>query len=121
MELKDRFREIFDKSPIGILIYDKKGNLIDINQSAQTIGLNYKLEDSLDKNIFDNPNIAPIKERLLKEGLIEFQVPLNPENIYYNGYDNSRNSDPVLINWIVSVTDSGFLVKIQDINERKIF
>ncbi len=119
MELKDRFREIFDKSPIGILIYDKKGNLIDINQSAQTIGLNYKLEDSLDKNIFDNPNIAPIKERLLKEGLIEFQVPLNPENIYYNGYDNSRNSDPVLINWIVSVTDSGFLVKIQDINECK--
>jgi len=119
LEVKDKFTEIFDKSPIGILIYDKKGKLIDINQSARNIRMSYKLEDILDKNIFDNPNIAPIKEKLFKEGFIEFQVPLNLRNIKDDDYDNSKTSDPFLINWIVSVTDSGFLVQIQDINKYK--
>ena len=62
LEVNDRLKGIFDKSPIGIIIYDKKGKLIDINRSAQKIGMISKLGDILDKNLFDIPNIAIIKE-----------------------------------------------------------
>ena len=38
MNKKDHiFKEIFDKSPIGIFCYDKKGNLIDANPTALKI------------------------------------------------------------------------------------
>ena len=119
LEVKDKFREIFDKSPVGIIIYDKKGKLIDINQSARKIGMSCKLGDILDKNIFDNPNIAIIKKKLLEEGLIEYQTPLNLGDIKDDSCDNSKNSEQVLIDWNVSVTDSGFLIQIQDIKECK--
>ena len=30
----NQYSEIFEKSPIGILFYDKEGKLVDANQSA---------------------------------------------------------------------------------------
>ena len=33
----NKFREIFEKSPIGILFYDKEGKLTDANNSALEI------------------------------------------------------------------------------------
>jgi len=113
---KDKFKEIFDKSPTGILFYDKEGKLIDVNESALKIARIPKLEDILDNNIFDNPNIASKKEKLIKEGLIKFETPLNLNN---NGSKRSKNAITVLIDWNVSVTDSGFLVQIQEINKCK--
>ncbi len=119
MEVNDRLKGIFDKSPIGIIIYDKKGKLIDINQSAQKIGMISKLGDILDKNLFDIPNIAIIKSKLLEEGLIEFQAPFYLKNNEDDSKYNFKNSEKVLINWNVSATDSGFLVQIQDIKDYK--
>ncbi len=119
LEVNDKLKEIFDKSPIGIIIYDKKGKLIDINQSAQKIGMISKLGDILDKNIFDIPNIAIIKRKLLEEGLIEFQAPFYLKNNEDDSKYNFKNSEKVLINWNVSATDSGFLVQIQDIKDYK--
>ncbi len=36
--VEEKFREIFEKSPIGILFFDKEGNLTDANPSALEIG-----------------------------------------------------------------------------------
>lgn len=55
---KDIFKEIFDKSPIGILFYDKKGKLTDTNMSAQKITGVQKLEDIVGSDIFNNPDIS---------------------------------------------------------------
>ncbi len=73
MKNKDKFKEIFDKSPIGILIYDDNGKLVDANQSALEISGISKLEDILGINLFDNPVIAEKKNKLLKEGSIKFR------------------------------------------------
>jgi PAS domain S-box-containing protein len=117
--LNDKFKEIFDKSPIGILVYDKEGKIININQSALKIAGIPKLEDISDSNIFDNQNIASKKDILIKEGLIKFEAPLNLKN-FNNDYSNSSiNNITVLIDWNVSITDFGFLVQIREINERK--
>jgi PAS domain S-box-containing protein len=79
----------------------------------------HKLEEILGTNLFDYFPIAPKKEKLLNEGLIKFQAQLDFENIKNTGFYNPKKSGTVLINWNVSVTDSGFLVQIQDIRDGK--
>lgn len=104
----DNFKEeIFDKSPIGILLYDKEGKLIDTNQSALIIADIPSSNYFKELNLFDNPAVASNKDKLLKENLIKFQAPLDFEN----------TTDFKSVNWTVSVIDSGFLVQIQDLNE----
>lgn len=107
--------EIFDKSPIGILFYDKKGKLIDINQSALEIAGMSSLNDFKNLNLFNNPNIALKKEKLLKEGLIKFQAPLNFEN---TGFHVLKDSKVSFIDWTVSIIGSGFLVQIHDVTDQ---
>ena len=73
---KDIFKEIFDKSTIGILIYDKKGKLVDANVSAlKNLGIS-RLKDILGSDIFDHPNINSNRQKLIKEGVINFQSAL---------------------------------------------
>ncbi|MFY9637771.1 MAG: PAS domain-containing protein [Methanobacterium sp.] len=118
MEINDKLKELFNESQIGIFIYDKDGKLIDINRCAQKIGKISKL-GILDKNLFDLPNLAIIKDKLIEEGLIEFQAPFHLENNEDDEKYNSKNSEKVLVNWNVFATDSGFLVQIQDIKDYK--
>ena len=55
LPLNTNFEEIFSQSPIGILLYDKKGRLTNANNSALNIARIPKLDDVLGTNIFDNP------------------------------------------------------------------
>ena len=118
MKNKDRFKEIFDKSPIGILIYDDNGKLVDANQSALEIAGIYKLENILGINLFDNPVIAEKKNKLLKEGSIKFRQ-LYLENSLNTNFNESADSRKVLLDYIVSIIDYGFLVHIQTGTEYK--
>ena len=109
------FKEIFDKSPIGIFCYDKKGNLIDANSTALEIAGIDSIDNFKKVNLFDNPDIASKKSELLKKRLIKFQSQLNYEDIKNKGFYVPTKSGTAFIDWTVSVTDSNFLVQIQDI------
>ena len=119
MEQSDKFREIFEKSPIGILFFDKEGNLTDANVSALEIGGVPSLNDVIGINIFNKINMGPKKDELLQKGLIKFQYQANFDNIKKLGIYNPRRSGIVFIDLTISVIDSGFLVQIQDITEIK--
>ena len=119
MEQSDKFREIFEKSPIGILFFDKEGNLTDANVSALEIGGIPSLNDVIGINIFNKINMDPKKDELLQKGLIKFQYQANFDNIKKLGIYNPRRSGIVFIDLTISVIDSGFLVQIQDITEMK--
>ncbi|MGZ7044100.1 MAG: PAS domain-containing protein, partial [Methanobacterium sp.] len=59
MENQDsQYKEIFEKSPIGILFYDKEGKLTDANQSALEIFGIPSLNDCVGLSLFDNPDIV---------------------------------------------------------------
>ncbi len=113
MKLEEKFRGIYQQSFIGIIICNKMGKILYLNQSALKILQISKLEDIPNHNIFVSPDIAAKKELLIKEGIIEFQAPYN---ILKDIKERSNNSE-ALINWNVSVTDSGFLVQIQNITK----
>ncbi|MGZ7070122.1 MAG: PAS domain S-box protein, partial [Methanobacterium sp.] len=114
-----QFREIFEKSPIGIIFHEKKGILTDINQSALDILGISSLNAVKDVNLFDNPEITSRKKELLNKGIINFQAPLDFDNIKNIGLYDPTKSRIGFIDYIVSTTDSGFIVQIQDITEHK--
>ncbi len=78
-----------------------------------------KLENIIGLNLFNNPNFAPKKEKLVEEGMVKFQSTLNFENIKNSDFCNQENAGKTFIDWTVSVVDSGFLVQIKDISEPK--
>jgi PAS domain S-box-containing protein len=114
-----QYREIFEKSPIGILFYDKEGKLTDANQSALEIAGIPSLNSCIGLNLFENPQVASRKEDLLNDGLIRFQRTLDFDNIKKFGIYTPTKSGSAFIDYTISVIDSGFLVQIQDITEGK--
>lgn len=118
-ESGDEFKEIFNKSPIGILFHDKEGNLINANKSALDIMGIPKLEDFMGFNLFLNPHIRNKKEELFKEGSINFQALLNLGLMKNFGFYNPTKKGIIFLNYMISITDFGYLVQIQDITERK--
>ncbi|MGZ7119300.1 MAG: PAS domain S-box protein, partial [Methanobacterium sp.] len=116
MEHQDsQFREIFEKSPIGILFYDKNGITVNANNSALKMLGFPRLDDVLGHNLFDNTYISEKKDELLRKGIIRFQAPLNLEKIKdYSLHSPKKGS--IFLDYTVSVTDSGFLVQMMDIS-----
>jgi PAS domain S-box-containing protein len=112
----NNFKEIFNKSLVGILFYDKEGKLVDANPSALEIaGIP---EDIPEVNLFDSfPTFS--REKLLKDKVIKFQASLNFENIKNTGLYTPTRSGTAFIDLIVSDIGSGFLVQIQDIKDCK--
>ncbi len=116
---ENKFREIFERSPIGILFFDKEGKLADANPAALEIGGIPSLNVCREVNLFSDPHIASRKEELLEKGLIKFQAPINFDKINKLGFYTPTKSGIAFIDYTVSDTDSGYLVQIQDITVRK--
>ena len=113
-----KFREIFLKSPIGILFYDKEGRLIAANQSAKNIAGIPESED-IRLNLFTDQGIALKKQRLIDEDVLKFQFKMDFENIRRVGYYNPTRSGIAYLDFTISVVDSGYLAQIQDVTEGK--
>jgi len=118
-KLEGKFREIFNKSPLGIIFYDEEGNTFDANKSALDIMGIPKLEDILGFNLFMNPYIQDRKDELLVEGSINFQAPLDLDLMKTLGFYSPTKNGIVFLDYTIYVIDSGYLVQIQDITEHK--
>jgi PAS domain S-box-containing protein len=111
------FKEIFEKSPIGILFYDLDGKLADANASALKIIGKSNLDDILGTNIFHNINLDKNRNKLIEEGSLKFQS--KPHQIVNEKSLFNLNESSKFIDWNISVSDSGYLVQIQDITKYK--
>ncbi|UTB33546.1 MAG: PAS domain-containing protein [Methanobacterium sp. ERen5] len=115
MPEKERFKEIFDKSPIGILIYGSDGKLVDANRSAlKIVGCNWGTVLGMD--LFYNPEIQEKLLDLDKTGPISFQGRLK-EHVK-NAEQICQNSS-LFAQFYISSIESGYLVEIQDITEKR--
>ena len=117
--MNTNFQEIFYQSPIGILLYDKTGKMINANDAALNIARIPKLDAVLGTNLFDNPKIASKKDEIIKKKLIKFQDTLDLYEISEQNIYNPIELEIIDIDWTVSVTDSGYLIQIQDITKQK--
>ncbi|MGZ7136237.1 MAG: PAS domain S-box protein [Methanobacterium sp.] len=120
MEDQNRqFREIFENSPVGIIFFDKEGNLVDVNPSALKVLRVSQLEDVKGINLFVNPYVESRKEELFKNGIIKLQYSSDLDTAKDYGFYTPTESGIIYVDYTVSITDSGFIGQIQDITEHK--
>ena len=82
-------RNIYDNLPVGIELYDKEGNLADLNHKDMEIFGVRKKEDALGINIFDNPNIPQdVKDKIARQEQVSFRIRYSFEEVkkYYSTY-----------------------------------
>ncbi|MGZ7109514.1 MAG: PAS domain S-box protein, partial [Methanobacterium sp.] len=117
--MPDKFREIFENSPIGIALFDREGNVTNFNKSALEIMGVPNLDVIPKVNLFDYTEMKENKEELFKKGIIRFKTSLNLQDLIDVGYYHPTREGVLFLYYTVSVIDSGFLVQIQDISEQK--
>jgi len=72
--MKDIHKFIFDSVPCVILLLDENKNVFEVNEKINTLG--YKIEEIINKNIFDLPLFISKKtlEKLFKEKKLDIEI-----------------------------------------------
>ena len=122
-ESEERFRSIFNESPIGIEYYDAAGNLIDINPAALRLFGVLDREGLAGFNLFLDPNIPEQELARLKSGetvhyTSEFDFELvKRQNLYATSRSGTRYLDTLItgIRQADEAAPGGYVVLVQDI------
>ncbi len=125
-ESEAKFTSIYEQSPIAIQTYDMDGRLLRINK--KTLDL-FGLDDEkyvLGFNLWEDPNISPEKSEALKKGesifiSSSFDFETNRNDVWF---PTNRKGVIYLDMYVVPLKheneNSGFLVQIVEITERKL-
>ena len=124
---EERFRDIFQESPIGIEIYDSKGTLVTANKACLDIFGVSELNEVKGFRLFEDPNITgEVKRRLGKGETVKYEAPFDFEKVrQHNLYQTSKTGVIYLDILITPLraeagnSDGGYMVQVQDISERK--
>jgi len=124
---EERFRTIFEQSPIGIELYDLDGRLLEINKACVEIFGVSDVAGVKGFKLFEDPNLSGQAKEILKRGeAVRYEAPFDFEKVrelqlYKTTKSGVHHIDalitPLGIEEKVSLT--GYLVQVQDITERK--
>ncbi|MCF8083006.1 MAG: PAS domain S-box protein [Deltaproteobacteria bacterium] len=123
-ESEERYRAIYDQSPIGIELYDQAGMLLDVNKACLNMFGVQNVQDLRGFGLFSDPNLEEeYKERLRNGKYVRYEVLFDFEKVKEAGlYDTSR-SGSIWLDVLITPTfwDSfrGYLVQVQDITTQK--
>jgi PAS domain S-box-containing protein len=122
-----RFKEIFDRSPIGIEVYDRGGLLVDANNAAlDALGIS-EVDEIRGLNLFNDPKILPeTKDRLLKGKTVRHEVVFDFEKVKaLKPFETTKSGIRYFYQIIAPLIPgpnhavSGYLVQIQDVTEQR--
>lgn len=124
---EEKFRNIFEKSPVGIEIYDSDGKLIDANPaSLEIFGCN-ELKEIQGLDLFDNPNFSDaIKDDLRQGKVVRREVIYDFEKIRNLKRFMTKKTGIIYLDILMTPFKStlnesvpGFLIILKDITEQK--
>ncbi len=125
-ESEEKFRNIYEASPIGIELYDSEGQLIDANKACLDIFGVSDTKEIKGVNLFEDPNVSEeIKEKLRQGESARYKVLFCFDKVRELKLYKTTKSGSIHLN--VSITLLGlngrkhpqsYLVQIQDITER---
>ncbi len=125
-ESEEKFRTFFEKSPVGIDIYDAKGDLIDINKtSLEMFGIVNK-EDVIGLNLNDGTSLNnELLDQLQQGSQIDYNAYFDFDEIRRQDQFNTTKRGKTDLHYSVTPLKSakdekiiGYLAIIQDITER---
>ena len=127
-ESEEKFRRIFNDSPIGIELYDREGNLLDINKAIlQIFGIS-DINNIIKYNFFEDPNTPENIKKNLESGKISrFEKIYDFDKIKKSKLFKTSKSGIIYHDVLVSPLFlereekfSHFLVQVQDITLKKL-
>ncbi len=125
---EERFRTIYEKSPIGIQFYNAEGKLVHINQASQDVLGIVDIDQIKGFNLFKDPHIPLFYKKLLKQNKsVQFEYELNFETVKKNKLFPTEKTGAVYLNTLITPIKpegenevlSGYMVQVQDFTERK--
>jgi len=123
---EEKFRQMFEQSPIGIELFDADGNLVDANRATFDLWGVSNFDDLHGFNLFDDPNFpSMLKEKIRRGESVRHEVDFDYGKVTEAGqYKTSRRGTAYLDANIVPLglkTDgfpTGYLSQILDITEK---
>ncbi len=123
---EEKFRNIFQQSPIGIALINEDGILIDANHACLEIFGVSNLKDITGFKLFDDPNLPEDAKQDLKEGqIVRYNVEFSFDKVRENELYNSKKTGVAYLDYLITPMESqhgvakSFLVQVQDITEQK--
>lgn len=122
---EEKFRKIFDESPIGIELYNVDGLQTNTNRASMQIFGIQEVSEIQEFNLFDGTSLdADRKEKLRSGETVSYQAAFDFEKVKTLGYRTNRNGIAYLDYIITPLQSSagksiyGYLLHVQDITER---
>ncbi len=123
---KNRFKNLFYNSPLGIELYDPEGKLIEANKACLDMFGVKEVSDVEGFNLFEDPNLSDdVKEKLSKGHSIQFETEFDFEKVKeFELYETSKSGrifidtliTPLYLKGDEHVTN--YLVYVQDITNK---
>ncbi len=124
---EEKFRRIFEESPIGIALFGPEGRLIDANHSCkETFGI--RNVQGVEASAFlENSHLTAVdRERLSKGERVRYETTYDSEKRVLTSSSEDTGSDSLLVDVLITPLArepggglSGYLVQVQDITKRK--
>jgi len=123
---EERYRSIYDQSPIAIEVYDSHGSLVHVNPACLDLFGVEDVEAVRGFDLFEDPNIPEDEKTRLREGdSVRYVVNFDFERVRALGlYPTSRTGTAWLDVLITTMerddgSVTGYMAQIQEITERK--
>ncbi|KUG05178.1 signal transduction histidine kinase, nitrogen specific, ntrb [hydrocarbon metagenome] len=123
---EEKFRSVFHQSPIGIAVYNPRGQLLDVNMAMTDILGIEGIDDVKHFNLFADKHFRPTDEDTLANlAILSYEEELNFDKIRTSKTFRTLKTGKSLIRYYISPlrypdgSIEGFLVQIQDITEQK--
>jgi PAS domain S-box-containing protein len=124
---EERFRSIYDESPISIEIYSSEGVLIDANQACLDMFGVQQLDDLIGHRLFGDPNLQPDVEEKIRSGIsTNYELLFDIDKVRELGLYETTKSGQLHLNAYITplgIKDkkiTGYLIQAQDITQRKL-
>ncbi len=126
-EREEKFRVVFEQSPIAIELYNAEDELIDANSECLRLFGVYSLEMVKGFKLFEDPNIpSDIKNKLNNRIPVKNETVFDFELVKRLGLYKTSKTGTCYIDVLITPLGAetgipgGYLVHVQDITERKI-
>ncbi|MBI5250302.1 MAG: sigma 54-interacting transcriptional regulator [Desulfomonile tiedjei] len=126
-ESEERFRTIYEESPIGIELFDSDGQLIGANRACLEIFGVTDVSDVLGFNLFDDRNVPDGQKAKLSNGeTVRYEICFDFAEAVRKGlYKTYKSEGRIFLDVLISPLGihehklKGYLVQVQDVTEQK--
>lgn len=125
LESEERFRNIYEESPIGIELYDLEGKLLQTNKACLNIFGVTDVEEVKGFGLFEDPNVTDdIKDRLHKGEAVRYEALFDFDKVKELELYRTAKSGGICLDVLITPlgrkgSSIGYLVQVQDVTERK--